>query len=451
LDPLLSLLWYAVVIAWVFAMARTTGMFRYWNTFTVFALVLLLDHAVAVPFAWNVVDQAMGQRVTSDVRWLWVGNLLLMYLFLLVGIALVNEVTGYRPNELMRHPGVRSPGGANKAFMPAAIVCLVLVILVVRRTTGAVSLTTFLFRNLTTSEYAAGRLAFGESFGSLGGLWPYIASLALYSILPLASVYCLFSFRERWTHRLLLLISLGMFLYVGLISGQKYVAVGILLTLFLGYSMWRSGMQVRLNRKLLLIGFGAVMVVFPYLYMVQYPSFSYWDGLSAVGFRLTMETNRALQLFYVAYPRAHPYLHGGSSHFAAALLGNSQVPPHTFVPDALFGVTGTTWNAVYIGDAWADFGVFGTIGASVVVGALLQGYNVWFARSRRTAFHTATFAVLCASAVKLAAVGLPTALVTFGLGTTFLAFLAGLRAAPPLLDGRGGGETPAPVSPGELG
>jgi hypothetical protein len=67
------------------------------------------------------------------------------------------------------------------------------------------------------------------------------------------------------------------------------------------------------------------------------------------------------------------------------------VAPHTIVPEGLFGVMGTTWNAVYIEDAWADFGVLGTISAPVAVGILLQGYNVWFARSRRTAFHTATF------------------------------------------------------------
>jgi hypothetical protein len=52
------------------------------------------------------------------------------------------------------------------------------------------------------------------------------------------------------------------------------------------------------------------------------------------------------------------------------------------------------------------------------------------------------------SAVKLAAAGLPTALLTFSLGTTFLVFLGGVGAEPSLLlDGRGVHEGAALGSP----
>jgi hypothetical protein len=433
MNPVLALAWYLGLWAWLVWMSRVTGMFRCWNTFTLLGLVLLLHHGLAVPFAWTVVDDAMGFHLPSETKWLWIGNLALMFAFVPIGATLVSDLLGYHPEELMQRPAITSSSGASALFVPFAIVALIFVSVVVYRAASGLTLTSFILTNLTAEQYQAAREAFGEAFGSLGGAISYIASIALYSIVPLGSVYFYFAMKERKWYWVPLVGTVLLSAIAGLVSGQKYIAFGLAIPLVLGVLLTRHGMRMRLTSGSVIAALVVLIGAFPYLYMVQYPQFSYLEGLRATWFRLTLETNRALQLFYFTYPGVHQFLGGASSRYVATLLGSWAMPPHTYIPTELFGVTDTTWNVAFIGDAWADFGILGTVMSSLMVGGLLQGYNVWFARSARTRLQAAAFAVLCGAAMRLASVGLPTALLTFGLGTTFLAYclLAGSATAQP--------------------
>jgi len=99
------------------------------------------------------------------------------------------------------------------------------------------------------------------------------------------------------------------------------------------------------------------------------------------------------------------------------------MPPNSYIPKMLFGKWRTTWNAIFIGDAWADYAYLGTFLFSLTVGILLQLYNVWFARSKKTVFVQATYVALIVNALTLAFVGMLASFLSFGVVSIFIFYI----------------------------
>jgi hypothetical protein len=82
-----------------------------------------------------------------------------------------------------------------------------------------------------------------------------------------------------------------------------------------------------------------------------------------------------------------------------------------------------TWNAAFIGAAWADFGYAGVILESIFVSFLLYSYERWFLTIEKTPLSVGTYVSLIMSASNLSQVNLFTTLLTFGLLSNFLFYI----------------------------
>jgi hypothetical protein len=118
---------------------------------------------------------------------------------------------------------------------------------------------------------------------------------------------------------------------------------------------------------------------------------------------------------------------GGSSGLLNSVFGreiSDEDIPERFIPILYRGTTYvSSWNAAFIGTAWADFGYPGVILESFLVGLLLQGYASWFARAGKTALVMGTQVGLIIAATRVSEVSLTVSLLTYGLLSTFVLYL----------------------------
>jgi hypothetical protein len=173
--------------------------------------------------------------------------------------------------------------------------------------------------------------------------------------------------------------------------------------------------------------------VFPLLYKLQYSNMGYEWRLRATFYRISSEYDRCLQLYYEIYPRIEPFLHGKSSPLVDSLLGipmSDDRIPERFIPIFYVGPSyHDTWNAAFIGVAWADFGYIGVVAESVLVGVILYIFYYWFARARRTALAMGLQVTSMMAASKLSEVTLTSDLLTFGLLSSAIGYLI-MRRVP---------------------
>jgi hypothetical protein len=218
-------------------------------------------------------------------------------------------------------------------------------------------------------------------------------------------------------------------------SGHKEPLVLITGTLIVSWYAIRNGLRLTRRFYMLVATLGLVVVAgaLPLFYMTQgvadYPSALYWGVYRVVG-----EPLRTLQLYFEVYPTYHPHLQGLSSRTFAALVGAPDYrSAGEYIPNAFLGVDNTTFPALFIGDAWADFGYLGVVIYSVFIGFLLQAYNVWyFSRPVRYLEDTALLLTIAIATEHLLASAVFSGLLTFGLGTSLVLYLAvrGVRLAP---------------------
>ena len=145
----------------------------------------------------------------------------------------------------------------------------------------------------------------------------------------------------------------------------------------------------------------------PTLYALHYPFMGYMSRLQLGAFRLTSEADRGLQLYFHFYPQTFPHLWGASSFVLnkVLMLGYHSLPPEQRIPVAVVGPDyANTWNAAFIATGWADFGWWGVVVESLIVGSLLQLIHHWFITSRKSAAIVGVYAGLIMAATRLSEV-----------------------------------------------
>jgi len=287
-------------------------------------------------------------------------------------------------------------------------------------------LLSFFSRSISPQEYKAARVLFGKTTSSEGNILLYLANIASLTFIPfiLFVFYLARDIKKGVFFKCGFWAILVLLLYHSLVSGHKASVLFIIVGLFICHSLKNGDVSFKKSlRQPLILAAMMFFVLLPFLYTVQYNNLSYWDALYSVWSRVTIEPNRVLQLYYYTYPEQHDFLLGTSSQWVGKVVGASSMPPHSYIPKMVFGQWRTTWNAIFIGDAWADFAYIGTVLFSITVGILLQLYNVWFARSRKTILVQATYVALIINALTLATAGMLAAFLSFGLLSVFILYL----------------------------
>jgi hypothetical protein len=419
-----AILWYLFLGMIIYLLQKNTKCFSSWNTFTLFVGFTLLHHGIYVPFSLSC--PTAGFIAPNHTSIMFIINLTTMYVFIILGVKFINLTYTFNPYNIDTGIKVSGNGYNPLSIWPVVIISTILLLYTLSAATIKMDLSNFVFRTSSRQEYQQARILFGESTSYSRGLAFYFVGIASFALFPLLIFlfYFVKNYRNRFIYTASFFVLLFLLLYRYIVSGQKSTSLMILIGIFVCCWIKNRGLRFSLySRKVLLFVLGLFCGAAPYLYMVQHPGVGYFEALHAIWYRLTIEPNRALQLYYYTYPNLHPYLFGASSHLVAKFLGYSVLPPHTYIPLKIFGDSRTTWVCIFIGDAWADFGFLGTTVTSFVVGALLQWYNVWFARSKKTAVVLGTYVALILAAAKLSSCGLFTSFLTFGVVSSFLFFL----------------------------
>lgn len=425
----LTLAWYAFLLCILWAFQRLTRWSSSLNIFSIFLSFLILRHGITVPFDHNVNQWYAGIDVSRAAYVRFYTSLVLMWGCLLAGAWLGRIYNGsiYVDNVEFRR-SVNTQGlaaGANGFFLMALIFGVVLVMVFNLKIDGSV--VKLLTGKMSSEEYRAMRDTYGTDTHYSAGLGFRLASIVRFGFYPMFVATLYFLSRRDWFWRALFLFTLFLGLSIGVISGQKGASIFLLVTLAIAVYYGSGRLRLRLAswRVIGLACFGVLAVVF--LYRLQYPEQSFEWALHATTYRLTSESDRSLQLYFEIYPDIRPFLYGHSSGLIN-LLTHTRIPvdqlPERFIPTYYLGPNYlNTWNAAFIGDAWADFGYVGVVLESIFVGWLLFVYARWFARARKTALVLGTQVGLMMASTRLSEVALTANLLTFGLLSSFLLYL----------------------------
>lgn len=402
---------------------RSTKCFTVINTFTLFITLVFVFHGINVPFSIGI-NPKLGVQISTESLVTYILNLVVMYVCMLGGILMVDAISHGAARRERRIRFVPTLGANPLLFWPVVISLTALMVYKLYAATTILNPLSLLLGDIAPENYQVARLLFGKTTASANSFAHYLANIGGAALLPFLAFVFYFAkemIKTGW-YSIAFWSLAALNIYHGVVSGHKGTALFFLIGLFVCHYVRHNGLSLKLDllKTFVFVAF-ILLAAVPFLFTIQY-DIGYGQALYNTWFRLTMEPNRVLQLYFDTYPEKHDFLLGASSQMVASFAGADAIPPHTFIPRQLFSKFHTTWNCVFIGDAWADFGYLGTIGTSFLVGMLLQAYNLWFSLARKTSLVMGAYVALIINCAKLAASGLFTSLMTFGVLSTFLCY-----------------------------
>jgi oligosaccharide repeat unit polymerase len=411
--------WWAFLCAMWLIIRRCIG-YRQLNTFSVFLPLTLATNGVLVPLTRELNEQITAfQTTTFDRYWL---SLTLMYAVMPVGILLANlfkrkkELTDA---QLDQTDVVGNPRGLRVYMLVVSIISVVSLFQIYLSGLGF-DLYSYVTLKMDYAAYEAHRYGFAEATRG----WAYF----LYNKLPygLAPLAIVLAWNAKGVSTWKRILFVGLVAFAILQTGHKMPL--IVLAAFLALSPIMIRWRFRVSKAVIWSGVAVLLVtllgVIPLFYIMQgedsYASALFWSVE-----RIFLEPSRVLQLYFETYPEIHPFLHGTSTGMIASLLGIKQyIPPSAYIPNEVLGIENTSFPALFIGEAWADFGYLGVAMASIGVGFLLQAYNVWYFNQEKPKLEEAAlFISIVLSTIHLQASNLLTSLFSYGMLSSFLIYL----------------------------
>jgi Putative O-antigen polymerase len=429
---MVTFFWYLFLLIVCIGMEALTKCFSTLNIFTLFILFFLMNHGIGVPLNFGVNGEQIQLDMPRTVLFRWISSLIIMYICFLIGIISGKLLFGNRNMNIVKYKqelvdiSRAKVTSVNKMFI---LITVIIILFTFSQLWNPNLLIQALNTDFGADDYKAARVAYGEGVNSEGNVVSRIAVMLKFIALPLAIniMYIIKDLDRKFLY--LFWFSFATYMLLQLITGQK-AAISIALVSILICHLFKTGnCRISINNKIIFYAVvGVLFMLFsllPIQYMFQYPGLDYWDALSSVVNRLTAETSRTLQLHFYVYPDIIGHLHGNSSFIVSALFGTGQnVDPGRVIRGyVLFGDTTDatgTWNAAFIGAAWADFGYLGVAAESIVVTMLLWFYHQWFLRQRKVPVVVALYATLTVSCTTLTETNFLTTMFTFGLGSSFI-------------------------------
>lgn len=414
----IALLWWAWLglAAWI--LYRCVG-YKLINCFTFFFPLLILTNGILVPFTRDINSLITGFEITQfDKYWT---SLFVMYACLPLGVLGANLLRRDVP-EHQRPAQVLQVGSPYRTKLYLGIVLLISVFSLAQIFLQGLQfdLIAYFSGEMDYAQYANHRYGFAQA---TAGADYYLYNKLPYGIAPLAVilVWNMAGLRrwQRWSFLAILSFAL-------LQTGHKMPLMTILAYVVLS----RSAIQRNLvfTRKLALgmvaLFVATLLIILPGFYLLQgegsYLFALYWSIIRTVG-----EPSRTLQLYFEVYPYYHDFLYGTSSRIIAGLAGVTDfVPPSVYIPTQILHLEETSFPTLFIGEAWADFGYWGVALTSIIVGFLLQLYNVWYFNKRSLRLEdTALFLSIAMGSIHLLEANFLTTLLTYGLAMNFVIYM----------------------------
>lgn len=421
----LTFVWWTFLFLFWKLMRVCVG-YRKINTFTFLVPLILVTNGIFVPFTRNLNELVSFFALTQFGPY-WI-SLLIMYLVIPLGVLCANLFRAPRPfldQDFSEAMQLRAPGKVRVYFF--AVFAISFVSLLMLYSQGLLfDLVSYLSGQMDYFQYARHRYSFADATAS----WPYALYNKLpYGLAPLALVLLWNAATVKAWEKVGLLL---MFVFAIVQTGHKMPVIVVLVTLVFSRLVLRR--EFRLERRSVMtvavISLVVVLVFIPTFYILQGGK-NYGNAISWALTRTLWETERTLQLYFEAYPKYHPFLHGASTSTVAFLIeDNEYVPPSVYIPRALLDRDDTSFPALFIGEAWADFGYVGVAISAFLVGFILQLYNVWFFNQRRPGLEEAgLFVSIILSDVHLLESNVLTTFFTYGLFSSLVIYFL-IRGEP---------------------
>jgi hypothetical protein len=152
-------------------------------------------------------------------------------------------------------------------------------------------------------------------------------------------------------------------------------------------------------------------------------------------YRVAYITNEGLyQTFYV-YPDYLPHAEGYNIGLVQSLFGLVPREPAHSVVAAFFGSPDATYNALFIADAWVDFGMFGVLLVSLLVGIVVKLSDAFYFQFGKSPICLAGIAASTWGILQLLSTAAQTAFLSGGLALLPLTLVV-LRSMRSLLPQR---------------
>lgn len=410
--------WLFLLLAW-FVFRRCIG-YKQVNTFSIFLPLTLASNGILVPLSQQLNEQMTAFQVTKFNDY-WLG-LALMYASIPLGIGVANAFrrkTELADAELKDIDVVGSPQGVKIYVL---VVFLISLISIVQIYASGLSFDLYSYVTLKMDyiAYASHRYGFADA---TSGFAYYLYNKLPYGLAPLAVIIVWNARGSKGWHKVLFI---GVLAFAILQTGHKMPLIVLVACLVLSRALirWRFRVSKPVIWIAVAVLLAMVFIVIPMFYFMQgegqYASALFWSVE-----RVFLEPARILQLHFETYPSIHPFLHGMSTRTFASVFGvKGYVPPSLYIPNEVLGIENTSFPALFIGDAWADFGYSGVVLSSVAVGFLLQIYNVWFFNQRKPKLEeVAVFISVVLATFHLEESNFFTTLLTYGMLSSFLIYL----------------------------
>ena len=416
------LLWLLFLAIAIVVTRRCIGYKRF-NTFTIYLPWLILTNGLLTPLGIDASYSVITASGLSDLAlrrtWLSVG---LMYATMPLGVIAANSFRRRSPSR-SGDAIIRQTARSGPLMWFIGFTCVLSLVSLVQIYIDGIQLDIWRFFTgfETALAYADHRYTFAEATTG----WQYYLYTKLpYGIAPMAMILL-------WNHekvsRNIRYLAIGVMTFALIQTGHKLPLVMIGMTLIVSRYLIRYNMAVPM-RAMVFAAAGFILLVvayLPYEYLAQGEP-SYGDALNWSIERMFVEPYRGLQLYFEVYPNYHPFLYGLSSRAVAAVLNvRDFISVSVYIPQVFLGINNTSYPALFIGEAWADFGYVGVIVYSVVVGFILQSYNVLYYNQQRHYLEDAALLIAVGiSTIHLGHSNLVATCFTYGLGTHVLICVA---------------------------
>jgi hypothetical protein len=243
-----------------------------------------------------------------------------------------------------------------------------------------------------------------------GGSSIYLYNVVLFSVAPfLVMVSGLNAWRKGGGWPLAIAL-LAVVLLGKLATLQKAPPTIFVLQLILCSMLLRGH---RLNLKLIAVVSALVLVLFIGVIFLTMPEVDLSSALEFFYYRTFDVPNQSLLEYFAAYPAVLPYRMGAG--FVGKFFDPNYLPAYLEVADLVRASLDSSSNAVFIGDAWAEFGWWGVCVLSVGAGFVVRAIDIYSHRNGVSDESVAVVAACTFGVFTLLSTSLTTGLLTGGL------------------------------------
>ena len=389
-------------------------------TYGLLALIYGLGHL----YCYNVQDfDQTAQTITISLCWMWI--------MLMVG----NELCRLAfPKAVVRQRVLLASW--NTTPMQAGEHAHWLWRIILLASVGLLTIAFFAFGKIgILAQYATLRTAedireFRLGLTAQGG---YLFQVFTWTVAPFLAVVSLLIARRRKTmyDRAIACALIVLVLLFKLSTYHKTQWVWVLISLAIGWYLVRRN---KLPLGILLVSGILIFLAFLLGAVLAFPELDFAQISTFVLYRTFENTNEVLYKTYYVYPHYLDHTHGLNIGLVHSIYGHGELISAYTQVARFFGSYGTTYNAMFLGDAWVDFGNAGIIAVSLFIGFLVKSVDLYIASMGKTPLAIAMTASMFYGALSLCAVSAFTSMVTGGILLLPL-FVAGVDAVGKRLGG----------------